>query len=185
MFLKISALIIGFVVLAVLNLTLYAEQSTEKPMDGPAITKAVAVLYPTRENEVHGIVTFIKTGDKIKVKANVEGLTPGKHGFHVHEFGDCSAPDGASAGGHFNPDGTPHGAPGDPKRHVGDLGNITAEKNGKAHLEMEDAFLSFTGTHSIIGRGVIVHAGEDDLSSQPSGNAGPRVACGVIGTTGK
>ena len=147
----------------------------------PEITKAVAVLHGTKGNNVTGNVTFLKEGNQVKVIADVYGLKPGKHGFHIHEYGDCSADDGTSAGGHFNPDNVKHGAPTDPVRHVGDLGNIFADQSGHAHLEATDSLLSFTGNHSIIGRGVIVHAGEDNLKSQPSGNAGPRVACGVIG----
>jgi Cu-Zn family superoxide dismutase len=147
----------------------------------PAITEAVAVLQPTEGNVVHGIVTFTKIEEGIKVVADVEGLSPGKHGFHIHEYGDCSAPEGTSAGGHFNPDNMPHGAPTDMKRHVGDLGNLEADAEGKAHYERIDKIISFSGHHSIIGRAVIIHAGEDDLTTQPTGNAGPRVACGVIG----
>src|SRR5205807_10607182 len=95
-----------------------------------AITKAVAVLHPTKGNSVEGVITFTKEGNKIRVKGEVRGLTPGKHGFHVHEFGDCSAPDAASAGGHFNPTGMPHAGPDAAKRHVGDLGNIEAGADG-------------------------------------------------------
>jgi Cu-Zn family superoxide dismutase len=144
---------------------------------------AVAVMYPTSGNQAHGSVMFTKVKGGVKVIADMNGLSPGKHGFHIHEFGDCTAFDGKSAGGHFNPDGTPHGAPtaSAKNRHVGDLGNITAHTNGKAHLEMVDSILSFDGPHSIIGRGVIVHAGRDDLTSQPTGAAGSRVACGAIG----
>lgn len=145
------------------------------------ITKAVAVLHPTEGNDVHGIVTFIKATEGIKIVADVEGLSPGKHGFHIHEYGDCSAPDGTSAGGHFNPEGMPHGAPTDIKRHVGDLGNLEADSEGKAHYERIDNHISFSGSHSIVGLAVIIHAGEDDFASQPTGNAGARVACGVIG----
>jgi Cu-Zn family superoxide dismutase len=145
------------------------------------IEKAVAVLHPTEGNHVTGIVTFVHQSGKVHVSADVKGLTPGKHGFHIHAWGDCSAPDGTSAGGHFNPEGKQHGAPTDVNRHVGDLGNIEADSSGEAHLEWTDPILSFTGPHSIIGRAVIVHAGEDDLKSQPTGNAGSRVACGVIG----
>jgi Cu-Zn family superoxide dismutase len=109
------------------------------------------------------------------------GLKKGKHGFHIHEFGDCSAPDGTSAGGHFNPEGKMHGAPVDMSRHAGDMGNIEADESGKAHLEYIDPMMSLTGDHSIIGRSVILHQNEDDLKTQPTGNAGPRIACGVIG----
>jgi Cu-Zn family superoxide dismutase len=154
----------------------YAENSA-----GQGASKAVAVLHSTMGNEVTGLVTFVSTSEGVRVTADVQGLTPGKHGFHIHEYGDCSAPDGSSAGGHFNPEGKPHGGPTESNRHVGDMGNITADTNGKAHFEWTDKLLSLRGAHSIIGRAVIVHAGEDDLKSQPTGDAGARVACGVIG----
>lgn len=147
----------------------------------PDIIKAVAVLHATKGNNVSGIVTFTKEGSQIKVVADISGLTPGMHGFHIHQYGDCSAEDGSSAGGHFNPDNVNHGGPADSVRHAGDLGNVKADQNGNVHFEMINSLLSFSGPHSIIGRGVIVHAGEDDLTSQPSGNAGARVACGDIG----
>jgi Cu-Zn family superoxide dismutase len=147
----------------------------------PSVTKAVAVLHSTAGHEVHGTVTFTQTDHGIRVVAEIEGLTPGKHGFHLHEFGDCTAPDGMSAGGHFNPDNHPHGGPMSVERHLGDLGNVTANAAGKAQLEMVDTALAFSGAHAIVGRGVIVHAGEDDFTTQPTGNAGARVACGVIG----
>ncbi|MBD3336247.1 MAG: superoxide dismutase family protein [Candidatus Eisenbacteria bacterium] len=150
-------------------------------IEAPEITAAVAVLHPTEGHDVEGTVRFEQAAGGIKVTADVTGLSPGKHGFHVHETGDCTAPDASSAGGHFAPDGNPHGAPTDEERHVGDLGNITADENGEAHLEWTDDRLAFAGPHSIIGRAVIVHGGEDDLTSQPSGDAGPRVACGVVG----
>lgn len=156
-------------------------QQMKKMPEAPSINKAVAVLHPTEGNQAHGTVSFTREGEAIKVVADIEGLTPGKHGFHIHEFGDCSAMDGTSAGGHFNPENVRHGAPTDSVRHVGDLGNLEAGSDGKAHFEMSDAMLAFSGTHSIIGRGMIIHAGEDDLTSQPTGNAGARVACGVIG----
>jgi Cu-Zn family superoxide dismutase len=109
------------------------------------------------------------------------GLNPGQYGFHIHEYGDCTAPAGTSAGGHFNPENQPHAGPDQAQRHVGDLGNLEADNSGNAHYEKTDTHLKFDGRDSIIGRGVIVHTGVDDLVSQPSGNAGPRVACGVIG----
>jgi superoxide dismutase, Cu-Zn family len=147
--------------------------------------KAVAVLHPTAGNKVTGVVTFTETPAGIKVVADIEGLTPGRHGFHVHQYGDCSAANADSAGGHFNPEGMPHGGPTSRERHVGDLGNVTADEDGKAHLEWTDKLLSFDGRDSIIGRGLVVHGAIDDLTSQPAGNAGPRVACGVIGIAGK
>lgn len=147
----------------------------------PGVTKAVAVLNPASGSNVRGIVTFTKDGDKVKVVADIEGLTPGDHGFHIHEFGDCSAKDGSSAGGHFNPMSAPHGAPSDKMRHAGDLGNIKAGADGKAHIEHADSMLKLDGAGSIIGRGVIVHANPDDLKTQPTGNAGGRQSCAVIG----
>ena len=147
----------------------------------PAITEAVAVVHPVGESDVNGIIYFSKQEDVIKIVADITGLTPGKHGFHIHQYGDCSATDATSAGGHFNPEGKPHGAPTDMDRHVGDLGNLDADETGHAHYERFDGIISFEGSHSIIGRGVIIHQGEDDLTSQPTGNAGPRVACGVVG----
>jgi len=144
-------------------------------------TKATAVLHPTKGSNVEGVVTFIKTGDEVKVVADITGLTPGKHGFHIHEFGDCSSPDGKAAGGHFNPTNNPHAGHDAEKRHVGDLGNIEADIEGKAHLELTDKMMTMSGENSIIGRGVIVHEKADDLKTQPTGDAGGRVACGVIG----
>jgi superoxide dismutase, Cu-Zn family len=166
---------IGLIVLAALFLT------ANPHADGAAVTKAVAVLHATRGNNVSGTVTFTKVQNGMRVVADIEGLTPGDHGFHIHDFGDCSAPDGTSAGGHFNPDGHLHAGPGAKQRHEGDLGNVTANANGKAHYDLVDTQLSFDGQHSIIGRSVIVHEKADDFKTQPTGNAGARVACGVIG----
>jgi Cu-Zn family superoxide dismutase len=145
-------------------------------------TKAIAVLHPTQGNHVEGTVTFTKTGDEMKIVADVTGLAPGKHGFHIHEYGDCSSPDGKAAGGHFNPTNSPQHAGHDAaQRHEGDMGNLEADASGKGHLELTDNMMTMSGEKSIIGRGVIVHEKEDDLKSQPVGNAGGRVACGVIG----
>ncbi|MGI8431131.1 MAG: superoxide dismutase family protein [Chthoniobacterales bacterium] len=143
--------------------------------------KAIAVLHPTKGSSVEGTVTFTKSGDEVKIVADVTGLTPGKHGFHIHEFGDCSSPDGKAAGGHFNPANAPHAGHDAALHHEGDLGNLEADSNGKAHLELTDKMMTMSGDKSIIGRGVIVHEKEDDLKSQPVGNAGGRLACGVIG----
>ena len=145
------------------------------------ITRCIAVLHPTKGNAVSGIVKFEAAEGGVHVVADITGLTPGKHGFHIHEFGDCSSDDGTSAGGHFNPNGMPHSMPASEQRHVGDLGNIEADKDGKAHLDYIDALISFSGKNSIVGRGVIVHEKEDDLKTQPTGAAGARVACGVVG----
>jgi Cu-Zn family superoxide dismutase len=146
-----------------------------------APAKAIAVVYPAKDKTVKGVITFTQTEQGVKVVANLEGLTPGKHGFHVHEFGDCSAPDYMSAGGHFNPMQATHGGPTDAARHSGDLGNLVADDNGIAKLEWIDPVMQLSGPHSIIGRTVIVHVKEDDLKTQPTGNAGGREGCGVIG----
>jgi Cu-Zn family superoxide dismutase len=112
--------------------------------------------------------------------ATLEGLPPGEHGFHVHENGDCSAPDASSAGGHFNPTQHPHGAPEAPERHMGDLGNITADAGGKAQVTRTFTGVQLDGDNGIVGKAVIVHAAPDDFKTQPTGNAGARLACGVI-----
>ncbi|OPY65661.1 MAG: Superoxide dismutase (Cu-Zn) precursor [Syntrophorhabdaceae bacterium PtaU1.Bin034] len=153
--------------------------------DRPGVEKAVAVIHPTPGNAVRGVVKFTKEKAGVKVVADIEGLKEGKHGFHVHEYGDCSSMDAESAGGHFNPNGKPHGAPTDKERHVGDLGNINANAEGKAHYEWTDTQISLAGPNSIIGRAVIVHADPDDLKSQPTGNAGARLGCGVVGIAKK
>jgi superoxide dismutase, Cu-Zn family len=143
--------------------------------------KAVCMIYPTAGNKVSGTITFTKTAQGVHVVANLAGLSKGKHGMHVHEFGDCSAPDGTSAGGHYNPMQMKHAGPMDDMRHEGDLGNIEADETGKATLDYTDPKLELEGMHSIIGRSVIVHASEDDMKTQPTGNSGARIGCGVIG----
>jgi Cu-Zn family superoxide dismutase len=148
------------------------------------IVKAIAVLNPTQNNKVMGTVTFSKVELGVKVVADIKGLTPGAHGFHVHQFGDCSAPNADSAGGHYNPAGKPHGAPENQERHAGDLGNLVADSSGKAYLERTDTVISLSGPHSVIGRGIIIHEASDDMTTQPTGNAGARVACGFIGIAG-
>lgn len=145
------------------------------------VTKAVAVLNALGSSGVSGSVTFSKAEGGVKVSAKVSGLKPGAHGFHVHEFGDCTAADGASAGGHFNPSGEPHAGPHDAQRHAGDMGNIDAGADGVATVAYVDSRATLEGPGSILGRGVIVHANADDMKTQPTGNAGGRVACGVIG----
>ena len=165
------------------------EQTTAVEQEEPKLTeepepsrRATAELQPTEGNKVSGTVTFVSEDGSIKVTADLEGLEPGQHGFHIHEKGDCSAPDASSAGEHFNPTGAPHGGPADPadKRHVGDLGNIEADSDGKAHLELDDKVISLEGENSIIGKAVVIHAQPDDLKTDPAGEAGSRLACGVI-----
>jgi Cu-Zn family superoxide dismutase len=144
---------------------------------------AIALIRPTGGNKCSGVVRFEETAHGVKVIANVEGLSPdGTHGIHIHEFGDISALDAMSAGGHYNPEDNPHAGPDSRPRHAGDLGNLYADSSGVAHYEREVLSLSIAGTlNPIIGRAVIVHRDADDLTSQPTGNAGPRIGAGVIG----
>lgn len=144
------------------------------------IKRAVAALNPTKGNHAHGVVNFTAVEGGIKITAYIEGLTPGKHGFHIHEFGDCSAPDGSSAGGHFNPTNQKHGGPDHLERHAGDLGNIVADDFGIGRYERIDSMITLNGPNTIIGRSLIIHANPDDFSTQPTGNAGGRVTCGII-----
>ena len=143
---------------------------------------ASAALQPTKGNSVMGTVTFTQKGDKVRVAANISGLKPNEeHGFHIHERGDCSSGDGMSAGGHFNPLGKPHAHPSTSNRHAGDMPALKADANGNATLSVElDVITVAEGPTSIIGRGLIVHAQSDDFKTQPTGNAGARVACAVI-----
>jgi len=153
-----------------------------KAADSTAVPEAIAVLHPTAGQHCQGVVRFTQDGDSVKVVADLEGLNPGqKHAFHIHQYGDCSAPDGMSAGGHYDPEGHQHGLPPTENRHAGDLGNVEADSNGKAHYEITVSNVSILGPKNpIVGHAVIVHAKVDD-ASQPVGNAGGRIACGVIG----
>lgn len=161
-----------------------APVETEAPTPAPAARQATAKLAPTQKSRVVGTITFKEVEGGVEVTAAVENLTPGDHAYHVHEKGDCSAPDAASAGGHFNPGGHKHGAPDADDRHEGDLGNLTAGKDGKATktFVMKGITLGDQPT-SIAGKGFIVHEKADDFKTQPTGNAGGRVACGVIELT--
>src|SRR5262245_40425145 len=181
MVLKNSALKMSFAVVSGLLLLWAGHRSLAQHSGAPEVTRAVAVIQPTEGNKVRGTVTFTQAGANVKVVAQIEGLTPGKHGFHIHEFGDCSSKDGSAAGGHFNPAGAQHGAPDAAQRHAGDMGNIEANQDGVARLEFNDPVMKMSDHGSIIGRGMIVHANPDDMKTQPTGNAGGRLACGVIG----
>lgn len=148
--------------------------------EAPPVEHAVAILHPTEGSAVKGEVTFTKASGGLRVEARITGLTPGEHGFHIHEFGDASSPKGLSAGGHFNPRKAEHAGPG-MKRHIGDLGNIEADAKGVAVYDKVDSQLMLHGETSILGRGLVVHEKADDLKTQPTGNAGGRLAVGVIG----
>ena len=144
--------------------------------------RATAQLQPTKGSKAAGEVTFEQTGSKVRVVATVQGLHPGReHGFHIHEIGDCSSADGMSTKGHFNPHGKPHGHPVSSERHAGDLPALLAGNDGRARIDvMLDILTVAPGPASVVGRGIIVHADPDDYKTQPTGNAGARIACGVI-----
>lgn len=145
----------------------------------------VVELAPTEGSEVSGTVRLAAGPTGVRLTGRITGLAPeSEHGFHVHEKGDCSAPDASSAGPHFNPEDQPHGAPSSMKRHLGDMPNIKADASGAAAIDLtiERATLDADGANSLMGRGLIVHADPDDYESQPSGNAGARLACGAIGS---
>jgi Cu-Zn family superoxide dismutase len=152
--------------------------STPTPFD---TARATANLEPTKGNRAVGTVTFAERLGKVYVTAEVSGLAPNQeHGFHVHEKGDCSSGDGMSAGGHFNPDGKPHG-PQTAPHHAGDMPSLRADATGmaKASFVLDDVTVA-AGPKSVVGRGLIVHKDPDDYKTQPTGNAGARLACAVI-----
>ena len=144
--------------------------------------RATAQLKPTKGNKTFGEATFEQMNGKVRVTIFVQGLKPGQeHGLHIHEAGDCSSGDGMSAKGHFNPQGKPHAHPGTSERHAGDLPSLKANKAGRAKVVADvDIITVAPGPTSIVGRGLIVHADPDDYKTQPTGNAGARLACGVI-----
>lgn len=178
-----------FFILFCVGIGVFVVSGCEKkmlPIKKPAvsrITDAIAVIHPTEGNNTRGIVRFTQIGNIVKVVADIEGLkSNSKHGFHIHMFGDFSSSDGKSAGGHYNPEGNKHGGPTDAGNHAGDLGNLEAGADGVAHYELSVSNISINGSlNPILGRGVVIHAGSDDLVSQPTGNAGARIGFGVIG----
>jgi Cu-Zn family superoxide dismutase len=165
------------------------ESMTPEPAT-PASVVAVAIMKPAlaattqpTNNDVTGTVTFTQVGSDVKVVADITGLAPNtKHGFHIHQKPDLSAPDLMSTGGHFNPGHHPHGGPTTSPVHEGDLGNLTADDSGNAHLELtvNDITIGTGAANDIVGHSVIIHAKADDFSTQPTGNSGARVAGGII-----
>jgi Cu-Zn family superoxide dismutase len=144
------------------------------------VNEAVAVIAPTKasKSDVAGIVVLKQGKGFVQLTGEVTGLTPGKHGFHIHLFGDLRSPDGMSVGGHYNPHGHPHGGPQSKQRHDGDLGNLEANAQGVAKVNVKAGHVDLS---HILGRSLVVHGDVDDLKSQPAGNAGPRIGIGVIG----
>jgi len=197
LFSRAVSLLIFFIYLVVQQSTIVvpAEASSaicpsKKVVQGRAyVFKAVDA--PEKGTPLHGIgvieFTLVGSGGTVRVNGSLTGLSPGHHGFHVHEVGDignaCTA-----AGVHFNPFGKNHGAPTAKQRHVGDLGNIRADASGIAHIDISDTQMTLNGqTTNIIGRAIVIHEMPDDLGlgnndeSKKTGNSGKRVACGIIG----
>lgn len=145
---------------------------------------AMATLDPKNGSKLSGTVTFTEEDGEVKMEANIKGLAEGKHAIHIHQKGDCSADDGTSAGGHWNPTDAQHGKWGsEDGYHRGDIGNFETDADGNATLSMstdEWCISCQDSTKNIVGKAIIVHDGVDDFKSQPSGNAGKRVGCGVI-----
>ena len=167
-----------FLLLA-LSTAALAACSTQAPQPAQAIAK----LQATSGSKVSGDVKFTqKDGQQVMISAVIYGLKPNsEHGFHIHDKGDCSG-DGNAAGGHFNPTGAMHGAPG--HGHAGDLPMLQADAQGTATVRYTSQQIKLEGEGGILGRAVIVHRDLDDQHTQPTGNAGPRLACGVIMTGG-
>lgn len=158
-----------------------APPASPAPAPPPEPATATATLQGRTGTETAGTVTFTQDGDVVRVVAVVSGAAAGDHGFHVHENGDCSAADFTSAGGHFNPTAGIHGGPSAEERHAGDLGNITIGEDGTGRLELTTDMLTVAvGPESVVGRAIILHEKADDLVSQPTGDAGGRVACGIV-----
>lgn len=162
----------------------------KKPMTRPSgetikAPFATAKLESAEDPKLSGTVIFTQLPDAVRVQVDVTGADkPGLHGLHLHENGKCEHdPAGkhySSAGGHFNPTGAAHACPESTAHHAGDLGNIEIHADGTGHLERVTSMLSVGGANSPVGKAVILHAGEDDCKTQPTGNSGGRLACGVV-----
>lgn len=156
-------------------------EPTPTPTATAAPQKAQAVLKTIKGSKLKGIIHFSEGDGEMKIETMVEGIKPGPHGFHIHEKGDCSAADFSSAGGHFNPTKGSHAGHDGHGRHVGDMGNLIADNKSKAITTLVIKGMTMKpGPESIIGKAVVIHADQDDLKSQPAGNSGARIACGVI-----
>jgi superoxide dismutase, Cu-Zn family len=142
---------------------------------------ASATLSSISGSTASGTVAFAQLGDgSVKVSVDLTGVPPGVHGFHIHDKGDCGD-NGNAAGGHFNPATTAHGAPTADPHHAGDFGNVTADANGRVFTEFTTRSVTVeAGPNSAVGHAVILHASPDDLVTQPTGNAGARIACGIV-----
>jgi len=176
-------LVAGMIGAGVLCLGYIGHAAAPDRQGGPTATAQIHNAA-NHEGKITGTVTFTSVADGVRVVAAIDGLSPGQHGFHIHEKGDVSAPDLMSAGGHWNPGGHKHGGPESAEHHAGDLGNLTADDKGHAHLDEVFKGLTIEGKTGVAGHSVIIHEKADDLKSQPAGDAGKRIAGGEI-TIGK
>jgi Cu-Zn family superoxide dismutase len=175
---KVKVNVVGSVVLAGAALVWIAGCASS----GSKAPQAMATIISASGTKVQGRALFTELPEGgVKAEVWIENATPGTHGLHLHEKGDCSAPDAASAGGHFNAAGNPHASPADKARHNGDFGNIEVGGNGKGHLEITSDLLTVSaGPDSVVGRSIVFHEKADDLKTQPTGASGARYGCGVI-----
>lgn len=173
-----SSFVLALLATAVLAGCASLNQESDPTAGKPA---ALASLSPTQGNTVSGTVMFYEANGRVMGHAQLTGLKPNtEHGFHLHEKGDCSSADGSSAGGHFNPAGAPHG-PQNAVHHAGDMPALAADANGAVDAKFTlDGVTVGSGSTDIVGRAVIVHASPDDYKTQPTGNSGARIACGVV-----
>jgi superoxide dismutase, Cu-Zn family len=164
--------------LVLFSISLLLLASCASMATGPSAT---ATLISTSGSTATGTVNLAQLANgSVEVTANLRGVPPGVHGFHIHEKGDCGD-NGNAAGGHYNPAGTPHGAPNADPHHAGDFGNVTADADGNVNTRFVTRSITVSeGPMSAVGHAIILHANPDDLTTQPTGNAGARIACGVV-----
>lgn len=172
---------LGVLLLAATGCQMGGQRDGAMAEQAAPVERAVCVLEPVGDSDVNGVVQFVRDGNAVRVKGRVTGLKPGRHGFHVHRYGDLTDEQAAqSAGGHYDPTDEPHGRMTSDERHVGDLGNLVANADGEALIDMRDDVIELNGPQAVVGRALIIHADPDEFV-QPTGHAGPRVAAGVIG----
>lgn len=182
---RTTALHITALATAVLLIGCSSADDAGKAAPGNANRTVKVTLAPTQGRNVHGDLSLAAAGTGVRITGKVDGLTPGaEHGFHIHEIGDCSAPDASSAGGHFNPASAQHGNPDGGAHHAGDIRNLVADASGVANVDVIVEGVSIGGQNDVLGKAVVVHESPDDYASQPAGNSGARIACGVIPAKG-
>ncbi|MDY8137025.1 superoxide dismutase family protein [Aquimarina sp. 2201CG5-10] len=170
-------------ILVFISFFLVIQTSCNNDDDAPNTVRATVQLSEKNDSGLSGTVIFTETNGVVSMTATISNISEGNHAIHIHEIGDCSAADGTSAGGHWNPTNVSHGAWGTAPFHIGDIGNIVVNSNGNGSISRETNLWCIgcdDETKNIVGKAIIVHAGPDDFSSQPSGAAGARIGCGEI-----